>query len=161
MKLNYFAFGSNLASQRLLQRIPAASVGCVATLAGHRLCWRKNDRGQSGKCDIDFTADPEHLVYGVVYHMTAADKLELDRDVFERHVFRLPLDENARAGWTELKPLVAAAVRKKTLDEWRDLLEGTDVCFAPVLTLDEAVEHPHNMKRGAFVRVDGNVQTAG
>lgn len=79
MKLNYFAFGSNLASRRLLQRIPEASVGCVATLGEHQLCWRKNDRGQSGKCDIDFTGVAQHLVYGVVYHMTATDKLELDR----------------------------------------------------------------------------------
>lgn len=76
--LKYFAFGSNLASARLLQRIPAASVQGVATLSEHQLCWRKNDRGQSGKCDIDFTGDPDHLVYGVIYHMTADEKLELD-----------------------------------------------------------------------------------
>jgi hypothetical protein len=78
MTLHYFAFGSNLATPRLLQRIPAASVHAVATLREHRLCWRKIDRGQSGKCDIDFTGDPEHLVYGVVYRMTLAEKLELD-----------------------------------------------------------------------------------
>ena len=78
MTLKYFAFGSNLASPRLLQRIPAASVHCVATFSEHQLCWRKNDRGQSGKCDIDYTGHPDHLVYGVVYHMSVADKLELD-----------------------------------------------------------------------------------
>ena len=78
MTLKYFAFGSNLASARLLQRIPAASVSCVATLSEHQLCWRKNDRGQSGKCDIDFTGDRDHLVYGVLYHMTHDEKLELD-----------------------------------------------------------------------------------
>ena len=77
-KLNYFAFGSNLASARLLQRIPEATVHCVATLAEHRLCWRKNDRGQSGKCDIDYTGEADHLVYGVIYHMSHAAKLELD-----------------------------------------------------------------------------------
>jgi gamma-glutamylcyclotransferase len=76
--LKYFAFGSNLASARLLQRIPAATVLTVATLSAHQLCWRKHDRGQSGKCDIAFTGDPDHLVYGVVYHMTADEKLELD-----------------------------------------------------------------------------------
>ena len=78
MILSYFAFGSNLASPRLLQRIPAAEVHCVATLKAHQLCWRKNDRGQSGKCDIDFTGDPLHQVYGVIYRMTPAEKLELD-----------------------------------------------------------------------------------
>ena len=78
MKLNYFAFGSNLATPRLLQRIPEASVGRVATLGEHRLCWRKNDRGQSGKCDIEHTGDPEHAVYGVLYHMTLDEKRVLD-----------------------------------------------------------------------------------
>ena len=78
MILSYFAFGSNLDSPRLLQRIPAAEVHCVATLNAHQLCWRKNDRGQSGKCDIDFTGDPRHEVYGVIYRMTQAEKLELD-----------------------------------------------------------------------------------
>ncbi len=78
MTLKYFAFGSNLSSARLLQRIPMASVECVAMLHRHRLCWRKNDRGQSGKCDIDFTGDHDHFVYGVVYHMSKADKAELD-----------------------------------------------------------------------------------
>lgn len=78
MKLKYFAFGSNLASARLLQRIPAATLHGAAILDGHQLCWRKNDRGQSGKCDIDFTGDPEHRVYGVVYLMTEAEKRQLD-----------------------------------------------------------------------------------
>ena len=78
MKLNYFAFGSNLSSARLLQRIPDASVHSIATLTRHQLCWRKNDRGQSGKCDIDFTDHPDDIVYGVIYLMTQAEKLELD-----------------------------------------------------------------------------------
>ena len=78
MKLNYFAFGSNLASARLSQRIPAATLHSVAILSEHQLCWRKNDRGQSGKCDIDFTGDPGHRVHGVIYQMTEAEKLQLD-----------------------------------------------------------------------------------
>ncbi|MEM7564553.1 MAG: gamma-glutamylcyclotransferase family protein [Pseudomonadota bacterium] len=79
MILNYFAFGSNLSSRRLLQRLPQARVHCVATLSHHRLCWRKNDQGQSGKCDIEQTSDPDHLVYGVVYQMTVEEQLELDK----------------------------------------------------------------------------------
>jgi len=78
LKINYFAFGSNLSSPRLLERIPDASVHCVATLHQHRLCWRKNDRGRSGKCDIEFTGSMEDIVYGVIYLMTHDDKLELD-----------------------------------------------------------------------------------
>ena len=79
MKINYFAFGSNLSSHRLLQRLPEITVSCVATLSHHLLCWRKNDLGQSGKCDIDYTGDPEHQVYGVVYLMTRDEQLELDK----------------------------------------------------------------------------------
>ena len=78
MTINYFAFGSNLSSRRLLQRLPKAEVGEVAILDGHRLCWRKNDRGQSGKCDIEPTGADEDLVYGVIYHMTLAEQAVLD-----------------------------------------------------------------------------------
>ena len=78
MKLNYFAFGSNLSSRRLLQRLPEVSVSCVATLSHHLLCWRKNDRGQSGKCDIAFTGSHTDIVYGVVYSMTHEERLHLD-----------------------------------------------------------------------------------
>jgi len=85
MRLNYFAFGSNLSSARLLQRLPTAEVHCVATLDGHRLCWRKNGRDQSGKCDIDRTGDPGDLVYGVVYRVSVDDRFRLDE--IETHGF--------------------------------------------------------------------------
>ncbi len=76
--INYFAFGSNLSSARLQERIPGAMVNCVATLDEHRLCWRKNDLGRSGKCDIEFTGNTNDIVYGVIYLMTHEDRLELD-----------------------------------------------------------------------------------
>ena len=79
MELNYFAFGSNLSSPRLLQRLPGARVHCVATLTGHRLCWHKNGRDRSGKCDILHTGADADIVYGVVYLMTHDESLELDR----------------------------------------------------------------------------------
>jgi gamma-glutamylcyclotransferase len=76
--IKYFAFGSNLSSPRLLQRIPGAAVGSVAMLSQHRLSWRKNDRGQSGKCDIEHTGIHHHQVYGVIYHMTEDGQVALD-----------------------------------------------------------------------------------
>ncbi len=109
------------------------------------------------------TQDGRYVSIGAIepqFYDLMIDKLELDREKFEPHVFRGHVDDEVRAGWVELKPLVAAAVRKKTFAEWCELLEGTDVCFAPVLTLDEAVEHPHNVARNTFVRVAGNVQAA-
>lgn len=62
--------------------------------------------------------------------------------------------------WGELKEKIAVAFRHKTRDEWCELLEGTDACFAPVLSMDEAPEHPHNRARGSFVSRDGVVQSA-
>ena len=50
--------------------------------------------------------------------------------------------------------------RQRTLAQWCALLEGTETCFAPVLTLAEAPGHPHHVARGAFVEVDGVVQPA-
>lgn len=62
--------------------------------------------------------------------------------------------------WPALKARVAARIREKTRDEWCQLLEGSDACFAPVLSFDEAAAHPHNRARGLFVDVDGQRQPA-
>ena len=65
-----------------------------------------------------------------------------------------------RERWPELKVRFAALFKTKTRAEWCELMEGSDVCFAPVLSMAEAPEHPHNRARGTFVEVDGNVQPA-
>ena len=62
--------------------------------------------------------------------------------------------------WPAGKAVLAAVFKGKTLVEWRDLLEGTDTCFAPVLTLDEAPRHPQHVARGTFMEVDGITQPA-
>lgn len=62
--------------------------------------------------------------------------------------------------WPKLKEQVSAVFRTRTRQEWCDLLEGTDVCFAPVLNLDEAPHHPHNRARQSFVVVNGVTQPA-
>ncbi len=49
-------------------------------------------------------------------------------------------------------------MKSKTRDQWCALLEGTDCCFAPVLDMNEAAQHPHNQQRQTFVEVDGVVQ---
>ena len=56
-----------------------------------------------------------------------------------------------RSRWPELKQRLADVFVSRTRDEWCAALEGTDACFAPVLTFDEAREYPHNVERGAFV----------
>jgi alpha-methylacyl-CoA racemase len=56
-----------------------------------------------------------------------------------------------QATWPALRERLAAVFRTRSRDEWCALLEGTDACFAPVLTLGEARAHPHTVARGAFV----------
>lgn len=65
-----------------------------------------------------------------------------------------------RTGWSLLKARLAAVFLTKTRDAWCSLMEGTDVCFAPVLDLDEAPRHPHNQARQTFVERDGVLQPA-
>lgn len=62
--------------------------------------------------------------------------------------------------WPELKERLAQVIATRTRDEWCELMEGSDVCFAPVLDLDEAPRHPHNRAREAFVEVQGVTQPA-
>lgn len=68
--------------------------------------------------------------------------------------------QDDRAGWPHTRSVIAERFRSKTRDEWCSLLEGTDACFAPVLTFDEAPDHPHLKARGTFVEVEGVVQPA-
>ena len=80
----------------------------------------------------------------------------------EPHFYALLLDkiglagedlpsQNDRAQWPALRDRFAAVFRTKTRDEWCELLEGTDACFAPVLTFSEARSYPHHVERSAFV----------
>ena len=69
-------------------------------------------------------------------------------------------DIEAFSAWADNKIKVAAAFKTKTRAEWCDLMEGSDVCFGPVLDMDEAPEHPHNKARGSFVDIDGVIQAA-
>ncbi|MEO5724192.1 MAG: CaiB/BaiF CoA-transferase family protein [Ilumatobacteraceae bacterium] len=57
--------------------------------------------------------------------------------------------------WPHLKTRLAQVFETKTRDEWCTLMEHTDVCFAPVLTMSEAAQHPHNVARGTFVDIAG------
>jgi alpha-methylacyl-CoA racemase len=77
---------------------------------------------------------------------------------------RIGLDErfvaaqNDRSQWPAMREAIAAIVRGRTRAAWCEQLEGTDACFAPVLTVGEAVRHPHARARGTYVEVEGVVQ---
>ncbi len=59
--------------------------------------------------------------------------------------------------WPETRRTIAATIATRTRDEWCALMEGSDVCFAPILDMAEAPNHPHNVARGSFVEVDGHM----
>ncbi|MBY0568178.1 MAG: CoA transferase [Hyphomonadaceae bacterium] len=62
--------------------------------------------------------------------------------------------------WPAMSEKLAGVIKTKTRDEWTALMEGTDVCFAPVLSMAEAPDHPHNVARQTFVEVGGLKQPA-
>ena len=65
-----------------------------------------------------------------------------------------------RSLWPSLRERLARVIATKTRDEWCEIMEATDVCFAPVLTLEEAPLHKHNVARETFVEVEGVMQPA-
>lgn len=69
-------------------------------------------------------------------------------------------DQYDRARWPELRARLAETFAGRELSHWVDVLEGTDACFAPVLSADDAPAHPHLFQRGTFVEVDGVRQPA-
>jgi len=84
------------------------------------------------------------------FYALLREKLGLDDPAFDAQQ-----DESA---WPALKERLAAIFLLRTRDEWCALLEGTDVCFAPVLSLREAPSHPHNLARQTFISVGGVTQ---
>ncbi|MCI3133102.1 CaiB/BaiF CoA transferase family protein [Phenylobacterium aquaticum] len=65
-----------------------------------------------------------------------------------------------RGEWDNLRAKLAEVIGKKTQAEWCEIMDATDVCFAPVLDLDEAPKHKHNVARQTFVEVGGVIQPA-
>jgi crotonobetainyl-CoA:carnitine CoA-transferase CaiB-like acyl-CoA transferase len=69
-------------------------------------------------------------------------------------------DQMDRSAWARGKEILAAKFRTRTRDEWTSILEGTDSCFAPVLSWAEAPDHPHVKARGTLIEIDGVFQPA-
>ena len=63
-----------------------------------------------------------------------------------------------QGNWHVAREKFTSIFKGKSREEWVALLEGTDTCFAPVLSMDEAPRHPHNIERGTFIELDGVVQ---
>lgn len=69
-------------------------------------------------------------------------------------------DQMDKSKWPELTEIVADVIKTKTRDQWCELMEGSDICFAPVLDLIEAQSHPHNVERKTYVEIGGMQQPA-
>jgi alpha-methylacyl-CoA racemase len=89
------------------------------------------------------------------YVAIAPLELKFRKVLFERLGLPYTTDDGA-----DLRSKLESLFKTRTRDEWCELLEGTDACFAPVLTMAEAPHHPHNIARGSFIDIDGVVQPA-
>jgi alpha-methylacyl-CoA racemase len=69
-------------------------------------------------------------------------------------------DQWNRAAWPHAKTQIAQKIKSRSRDEWCAVFDGTESCFAPVLTLDEAPQHPHLQARGTYLDIDGITQPA-
>ena len=105
--------------------------------------------------DVYETADGKYVSLGSIEPQFYAELLRLTGLDAED----LP-PQMDRSQWPEGKERVAKLMKTRTRDEWCEIMEGTDVCFAPVLSMAEAPEHPHSRARKAFIEVEGVVQPA-
>lgn len=104
--------------------------------------------------DVYRCSDGRWLAIGAIepqFYALLLDKAGLSDD----QAFHAQMD---RSQWPALSERLAAVIKTKTREEWCALMEGTDVCFAPVLSWDEAPHHPHNVARETFVEVAGVTQ---
>jgi alpha-methylacyl-CoA racemase len=101
------------------------------------------------------TADGKYISIGSIepqFYNLLLEKAGLDNQLFQPQ-----MDQEK---WPQLKEKLADIFKTKTRDEWCEIMLGTDVCFAPVLSLEEAVRFPHNTERKAFVEMDGVLHPA-
>jgi alpha-methylacyl-CoA racemase len=102
--------------------------------------------------DVYETADGKYISVGAIeerFFNLLLEKLEL----------RAPeLRNRDRSNWPRLRTVLTDAFRTRTRADWCSLMEGSDICFAPVLSMDEAPAHAHMLDRGVFCEIDGVVQ---
>lgn len=101
------------------------------------------------------TSDGGYISLGSIepqFYALLVEKAGLDAEDFSAQ-----MDQSR---WPEFKEKLTTVFKSKTRDEWCDIMEGSDVCFAPVLGLGEVADHPHNKARETFVEMDGVVQPA-
>jgi alpha-methylacyl-CoA racemase len=99
------------------------------------------------------TKDGRHVAIGSIEAKFYAELLRLSGLQGEE----LPHQQD-RQSWPAMKDRLKTLFRTKTRDEWCKIMEGSDICFAPVLSMEEAPKHPHMKHRGTFVEQGGVTQ---
>ena len=84
------------------------------------------------------------------FYSLLREKMNIDEDIFDNQ-----MDKNS---WPALRENLETRFKEKTRDEWCQIMEGTDICFAPVLSMNEAINHEHNIERKSFFELDNVVQ---
>jgi alpha-methylacyl-CoA racemase len=128
----------------------ASLMGMVYTLRNHGL-WidERSSNLLDGGCPFGSTYETADGKFVVVCAMESQFYQALLKALGLEGSQLPPRDD--RAAWPLLRERFATAFKSKTRDEWTRLLEGSDACVTPVLTLGEAPDHPHNRARGVFV----------
>jgi alpha-methylacyl-CoA racemase len=106
--------------------------------------------------DVFRCADGQYISLGSIEPQFYAELLRIT-GLQDDPEFQRQMDQDL---WPHLKTRLHQVFDTKTRDEWCALMEGTDVCFAPVLTMSEAAAHPHNVERSTFIDVGGTTQPA-
>ena len=101
------------------------------------------------------TADGKYISVGSIEPQFY--ELLLQHAGIEEPDFKDQLDQKK---WPLLKERLTEIFKTRSRDEWCRIMEGTDICFAPVLSLDEAPDHPQNLARKTFIEIDGVLQPA-
>ena len=84
------------------------------------------------------------------FYALLREKMNIDEDIFDNQM--------DKTSWSALRENLEIRFKEKTRDEWCEIMEGTDICFAPVLSMNEAIKHDHNIERNSFFNMDNVIQ---
>ena len=84
------------------------------------------------------------------FYALLREKMKIDEDIFDNQM--------DKTSWSALRENLEIRFKEKTRDEWCEIMEGTDICFAPVLSMNEAIKHDHNVERNSFFNMDNVIQ---
>ena len=84
------------------------------------------------------------------FYALLREKMNIDEDIFDNQM--------DKTSWSALRENLEIRFKEKTRDEWCEIMEGTDICFAPVLSMSEAIKHDHNVERNSFFNLDNVIQ---